>query len=299
MQPKQENSNIGEKLKVSLSISAFLLIASILGLHLKLFWFKLEPVHIFLINFFGSSATAFLAICLNNVLIIFPFSELCPQNFFHMFTQTSASVSVLLIQMDRFRAIYWNSLYKDKVTNNRAVLECLTGHLCCSVITGLWRIFFPEYRICAIPDNLLITKPANIASIGLLKISAFLSTIGIMIYIKYMDRKLELEKVTPNIQLPAVEGQVEMEPVHDVDAEDTMKKYLLMLRKTKITNLMFFPFLLTTLPIVILGMVFVNCDQTRGECDNFNFFFSGLVACNSICLFLGYITIALRLFEKL
>ena len=299
MLPEQENSNFGAKLKVSLSTFAFLLIASIVGLHLKLFWFKLEPVHIFLINFFASSGTAFLAICLNNLMIIFPFSELCPQNFFHMFTQIASSTSVILIQMDRFRAIYWNSLYKDKVTNNRALLECCASYVSCFLITVFARILAPGYKVCAIPDNLLITRPANIACIGILKIIAFLSTVGVMIYVKFMDWKLAAETVRPNLELQAVDGQVGIEPVVDVEAEDTVKKYLLMLRKAKITNLMFFPFLLTLLPIVILGMVFVNCDQMNGECDDFNVTFSGLVACNTVCLFAGYILIAIRLFEKL
>ena len=163
---------------------------TIVALHLKLFWFTLEPVHIFLINYFGNSAMFFLNVFSSSVVALFYESTFCLQNYFKFFLQASNAASMILLQIDRGRAVYWNAYYNSKVDNKRASIEIAACLGLIAVITILGGFIFPDYGECLEPGNLWLTKPVNIFFIGILRILSVVTTLGIMCYVMIVNRRL-------------------------------------------------------------------------------------------------------------
>ena len=240
---------------------------TIVALQLKLFWFNLEPVHIFLINYFGNSALYFLNVFSLQLLAHFYNSTFCLQNYFKFFLHMSTASSMILVQIDRSRAVYWNSYYKDKVDNKRALTEiasCLTVIAVISILVGL---MFPDFGECLEPSYLSLTKPVNVFFTGTLRILSVVTTLGVICYVMLVNRRLASTAPTNVV--------VQQE-------QDQERSFLEMLKEAKMTNLMALPYLVFHCSLSILGMVYINCNQDEGGCNRFLSIFEGC----SLSLFL-------------
>ena len=69
--------------------------------------------------------------------------------------------------------------------------------------------------------------------------------------------------------------------------------FIQMLKKTATINLMTCMFLVSVVPIVILGMLNSNCDQGRGDCDSFVYYYQ-IVGYFRIAAFIAQIVIVVK-----
>ena len=235
---------------------------TIVALHLKLFWFKLEPVHIFLINYFGFSALYFLNLCSSRLVALFYTSTFCIQNYFKLFLHMANASSMILLQIDRSRAVYWNAYYNDKVDNKRALIEISACLSLVAAITICAGFIFPDLGECLEPANLWLTKPVNIFFTGFLRILSVITTIGVICYVMIVNRRLA--------STAPVNVVVQQE-------QDQERSFLEMLKEAKLTNLMTLPYLIFHCSLSILGMVYINCSHEEGECIRFHSIFEGFI----------------------
>ena len=88
----------------------------------------MEPGHVFQLNFISSTTFAVffkLLVPLIDLLGIDKYmGGSCPHYFLKFFAQTCINTDLVHMKMDRFLTLYWDLLYKDRVTTNMALSAC-------------------------------------------------------------------------------------------------------------------------------------------------------------------------------
>ena len=197
---------------VGLMIIVCLLIPSFLGIVVRIcyliinkFYFKFEPIHVCMLNYFGTLSLLFFSTEIQTFLMIFPASEdLCLQYIFSLFSSMTFSFSILCMQTDRFLAIYWNVHYKERVTTSRAVKACSLSLLMCIIVSCGITIIDKSYTKCLFSPylTLLHTRTTNISLEGIPRLLAVAETVVVSLYAIWIDK--QLEKVHPGpVNLPS------------------------------------------------------------------------------------------------
>jgi hypothetical protein len=301
----------------------FIILPVFLGLVLMIFYmlfkkfhFKFEPVHMFMLNYFGTLALYMFSGEISALLMIFPASEdVCWQYLLSLFASMTFSFSILCMQADRFLAILWSIHYKARVTPTRAVTACCLSYLLSIIGTCGMRIFVQSYTNCVFQVSLLYTRPSNIAMEGIPRILAVVATIVVAIYAIIVDR--QLAKLQPGpVSLPS-NSQRETCDVRRINSDPNVffltesynmdngnsvmtplastSSFPEMLKNTTITNIINLVFLITFPMTVILGIAYTNCDNDAGGCDNYIFIYRCLTPLSFICLVISLILFLIRL----
>jgi hypothetical protein len=123
---------------------------------------NLEPMHIFQLNL--------LMVCA--LRSSFPLMEItrygmdntdsCWHYFFGLFCLICFNTDLLLEQLDRFLAVYWNVKYKGRITTKMAKIGCIISKLFGLILTILVAALDPTYGKCIKEYELLNVKTANI-----------------------------------------------------------------------------------------------------------------------------------------
>ena len=98
----ESESATTEKMSIVMIILLCLLLLMLIVisvLFLKMFWYAMEPVHIFIFNFIATLGSTLIAPLLNNFLHLIQTAEICPQNVFSLFVQVAHYVSIILLQI--------------------------------------------------------------------------------------------------------------------------------------------------------------------------------------------------------
>ena len=268
------------------SVLLFLIVAIISMLLLKMFWQTLEPVHIFILNFFGSLGFSLLSNFIRQLLHIFLVDpEFCPQNFVTLLAQVFHSLSIILLQSDRFYAVYSNAHYKGKITNNVALLEIVVGLLVAVLITTIAYVLAPEYSECLFPLYLSNTKLLHLILVGSFKIIAFIFTIVVIIYIVIVEKRLA--KTLPG---PVIISNQELPQIQT----DNSKSYLDMIANTRMSNLVMITYMITNIPLAVISFVYLNCK----DCEDFEMFFRVILIFKVISLIFSSGLIFRRILKK-
>jgi hypothetical protein len=123
---------------------------------------NLEPMHIFQLNL--------LMVCA--LRSSFPLMEItrygmdntdsCWHYFFGLFCLICFNTDLLLEQLDRFLAVYWNVKYKGRITTKMAKIGCIISKLFGLILTIFVAALDPTYGKCIKEYELLNVKTANI-----------------------------------------------------------------------------------------------------------------------------------------
>ena len=304
------------------SLVVFIIIPVFLGLVIMIFYrifkkfrLKFEPVHVFMLNYFGTLALYMFSGEITALLMIFPASEdVCWQYLFSLFTSLTFSLSILCMQADRFLAILWSVHYTARVTTTRAAAACSLGYLLSFIFTCGMRIFVNSYTNCVFPFSLLYTRPSNIALEGIPRILAVVATVSVAIYAVIVDRKLVKLQPGP-VNLPS-NSQREIYNVRRINSDPHMfcvtegpntysevvmdpvaitTSFPEMLKNTTITNIINLVFFITFPMTVILGIANTNCDTDTGGCDSYIFIYRCLSPLSFICFSISLILFVIRL----
>ena len=210
------------------SLVVFIIIPVFLGLVIMIFYrifkkfrLKFEPVHVFMLNYFGTLALYMFSGEITALLMIFPASEdVCWQYLFFLFASMTFSLSILCMQADRFLAILWSIHYTARVTTTSAVTACSLSYLVSIILTCVMKIFVKSYTNCVFPISLLYTRPSNIALEGIPRILAVVATVVVSVYAVIVNK--QLAKLQPGlVNLPS-NSQREIYNVRRINSDPHM-----------------------------------------------------------------------------
>ena len=163
-------------------------------------WYNLEPIHTLWALFYGTQALKILTSEINLLLEHFTSSSACPQNIALFFTCILFFSSVILVQVDRWAALYFSSKYKSLVTNKTAVAVCSAVFALALALSIAVLIMDSSYIECAHPPSLRFTRRTTIYLEGMIRMTAILLTSVVSFYA--VKIKMKNNKVTPvNVQL--------------------------------------------------------------------------------------------------
>ena len=199
-------------------ISFFLLInIFIFSKIFKKFRYNLEPVHVFLMNYFGMLAFRLIVNGIILLLALYPVSEeWCYQYNVFLASELTFMLGIISMQIDRFLAIYWNLHYANRVTTRKAILiVCIIPVIAVAAsIAAL--VIDRDNSKCILSFRLIFTRTTNITLLGSMTLLAMAATIVTSAYsVKVIFREKSKNSVHPdprNMPLQTI-SQPSMEPM--------------------------------------------------------------------------------------
>ena len=142
------------------------------------------PVHVFILNYFGTQALQLFSHAVIQILIIFSTShENCNEYFFLLFTNLTWYLGIIGMHMDRFAAIFWDIHYTERVTMSRAITICIVNMLTAGSLASLANIVDSQYGTCTTPEIIVYTRTTNILLDGITRIIVATVTVVVSIYV--------------------------------------------------------------------------------------------------------------------
>ena len=141
-------------------------------------------------------------ICLQCMYIVFVYlhtmmvsSDFCLHYIFGLVIFVSTYIQIIIMQVDRFVAIFWSLHYPGFATNSKAVLICCVSKIFSTAVSVSVLFFDTEYLKCLKIFPLLITKTSNIILISCLQLC---SSVVVGIVSSYLGFKMvKIKKSVP------------------------------------------------------------------------------------------------------
>ena len=165
---------------------------------------NMEPIHVFQINFMSLSIWLLFFQCIKIIHELSNFNESCLFYIFGFFGHFSWNSDVVLMQIDRFLAIYWNIRYKSRVTTKMAIISCLASKVCTTILTVFVVIYDKSYSQCSVPIFLYHLKSSNIYLDAYPKLVAACILLVVSIYMKNTMKNLK-KKIQPVVNIMSLE----------------------------------------------------------------------------------------------
>ena len=99
-----------------------------------------RPVHIFIMNYFGTQTLQLFSHQLSHVFVILSTQENCNENFFSLFASLTWYLGIIAMHTDRFVAIFWDIHYEERVTTTRAITVCVLNMVTAGSLASLAKI---------------------------------------------------------------------------------------------------------------------------------------------------------------
>jgi hypothetical protein len=167
---------------------------------------KIEPVHVFQLNYFRGVLTKlcygiFSAIDWNAFVRGNSHSRLCLHHFFGLFCFSNNSLDIIIMQVDRVVAIYKPLWHHSEVTTSISVMICLFMKIVSLVHAILAGVLDPESVQCSECLRCIHTMPAYLYTNSYPKLVALTLTIKVSGYVAVKMYKVE-NKIKPSQPTP-------------------------------------------------------------------------------------------------
>ena len=183
---------------------------------------NVDPVHIFILNYFGTQALKLFSHGLNHGFIILSTNqENCNEYFFSLFAGLSWYFGIISMNMDRFVAIFWDIHYKERVTTSRAIGVCICSMVTAGSLTCLARMMDDQYSTCSSQEIIVNTRITNIVLEGVTKLLVAVITVTVSFYV-VTKKKLGLNTVVPRLTVRRVAGEERTTQTRRLDIEPSM-----------------------------------------------------------------------------
>ena len=263
------------------------------------------PIHICWGFFFGAEASHFFSHEICAILKIFPLTETCWDNCLILLSTVLFSSAIVVLQLDRFAAIYFNSKYHTIVTPFRATLGCLCAFVLSLLTTALTIFFDGNYNQCSDPLVIRYTRMTNIYVEGITKLVTILIITVVSSYAAVISFKPPPVKVHPTLMLSNAQQEAKREEIefnvrrkegtrdefylggvqtlsHGVagnssaerrvpmenDENASRKEYLQMTKRTLVMNKIPILLIIGMSAPSFLGIWFANCEVSN-DCNEF------------------------------
>lgn len=247
---------------------------------LKKCWGKFEPGHIFLINIMGDNIFV-----LTTMFLVHLFQNLLDTNFcvyvFILYVECLRVSSPIAAEFDRALALFWNLLYKERVTNQRAILTVFISKFSITVLQ--FSYFFLQTNFICPSDRPAINVESNFPIIISLESIYGLVTISSCCYVFHVAKKLQ------NVVVP-----INLNP-HHMENQESQESYLLKMTKigVKVNKISIVQFV-AIIPLFSAQIyLFVTNDKYQYVipltivgvfCNLFNFIVSPILIYKKLCL---------------
>ena len=157
---------------------------------------SMEPLHIYLLNYMAGYT---LRIALGVMVVVdnlaqIHYQDYCPFYLFGLFVIIFFNLDVILMQIDRTQAVYWNIEYPSRFTPKRALRNCIASKVIAAIVTILVARLDPSYCKCIEPFALFYLKNTNIYLDAypsmVVSIILFANTIYMAVTMVKLDKKL-------------------------------------------------------------------------------------------------------------
>ena len=207
MEDALDETHISQNILVFIAIIMTLMIISFIYAGSKIYKKyagKITPNHVFQINLIISFALKlFYTIFMYIDTITKSWEE--PSTCYHYITGLiifmAVNLDILIVQIDRFIAIFWSLYYPGLATNGRALWVCLGVKTFTMLVAILAVAINPDYMECFKVYPLLLTNTTNMI---LISCPQLLVTVVVCIVSSYLGYKMvQIKKsVTPAVNIP-------------------------------------------------------------------------------------------------
>ena len=183
------------------------------------FRYNIEPVHVFLMNYFGTLAFHILVNGIVSVLVLFPPSEeWCYEYNVWLASNMTFLLGIIFMQIDRFLAIYWNLSYANRVTTRKSILIVCLSPVIAVAASVAAVVVDRDYSRCIFPLRLVFTRTTNLTLLGSMKLLAIAASIVTSSYaVIIIIRQKSKNQVNPDqsiFPLPTIsQPPIELRPV--------------------------------------------------------------------------------------
>ena len=210
-----KETSIFSVLLVTAALLASLSVAVIL---FRKFQHKLEPVHVFVLNYLGTASSILIAWFVITILKYTGLSKtICYEYLLLMSSSLCCSMGILCMQVDRIIALCLPLRYNSIISTKSAINACSCNVVVAIFVTFCVHFVDKDYVKCADPPLLIFTRSTNILFDGLSSILAVSATIILTISAWEVHRKLEKNAVHPF--QTSRHGRTEQEPEVAPDRE--------------------------------------------------------------------------------
>ena len=164
----------------------------------------MEPIHIFQINFMSLSIWLLCFQCIKIIQDLVNQNESCLFYIFGFFGLTSWNCDIVLMQIDRVLAIYWNLRYKSRVRTKMAIISCISSKFITMILSSIVFIYDETYFHCSHPLTLFHLKSSNVYMDAYPKLVVAGILLVVTIYVKLTMKNLE-KKVQPVVNISRME----------------------------------------------------------------------------------------------
>ena len=229
----------------------------------KIFWLrkcirkccgKFEPGHIFLINILCDNILHLVAAFIMNLVRNENLFEqnVCKRVFtFFLFFECLRLSSPFASEIDRSLALYWNLLYKERVTNQIAIVIIFANK---SIVILLQSIYFLKYNDFSCPtlNRMALNAESNFPIFILLELTYGLVTIASCSYVFHVAKKSQNIVIPINLN-PNIENQ---------ENEESKENYLLKMSKIGVkVNKISILQLTATVPVFLAQIYILVADE--------------------------------------
>ena len=166
-----------------------------------------EPVHVFQINYFIGIS---LLLCYGLISVIVQetfvrgnsLAHLCVYHFFGLFTFVNGSIDIIMMQIDRFLAIYKPLWHHSEVTTSLSMKICAYIKIVSTAHAVLAGFMDPDFGHCHECLRCMNTKPAHVATESYTKLVAVFLTTTISGYVAVKIYKNEKKHQQVGAMLP-------------------------------------------------------------------------------------------------
>ena len=183
-----------------LLITVALLASSIVAIILfRKFQYKLEPVHVFLLNYLGTANAILLSWFVITILRYFCVSkDTCFEYLVLMSSNLACSLGILCMQVDRIVALCQPLRYNSLVNTTTAIRVCSFNAVLAVLLTVGIHLIDRDYVKCAEPPLLIFTRATSILFDGLLSLLSVSATIIVAVSSWVTHRHLARNSIHPS-----------------------------------------------------------------------------------------------------
>ena len=218
-------------------------------------WGNMEPGHIFLINLLIANLLVVLGHYPTHISMRRWFSEITPlckylyaiSTLFDCYRFASATIP----EINRSLALYWNLLYKDRVTNERAFMVIGICKMTLIVHQLIYFLFFSN-QFCPDIEILVLNEKSKVSLVFLLECLYCIVTICSCSYVFHVAKKIQ------NVVVP-----INIEPSQNEENQETEESHLLKMTKLGIKVNMLSGFQLGATLTIFLAQIFMPENRTE------------------------------------
>ena len=169
--------------------------------------YDMEPIHVFQLNFMivSTLSVIFPAMASLDQLTGFIYQPggSCYYYFPLFFAYFCFNTDLVMMQVDRFLAVYWNMKYASRITYKLALRFCIGSKVLAAVVTMMVGFLDLQYSTCAEEYAFIHLKLVNIYLVSIPNLGSGVILLVVLTYMALTMVNLE-NKVQPVVSLPSV-----------------------------------------------------------------------------------------------